>query len=292
MTVRESTHSSLVRAKTINGRPIHNLDAWYKFAPPKKPKIQWKDFRSAKELARAWLRGSTPEMPVEYSKLLSSLGLTSGFIPEVAIAEVEIRIDQFGGPRNSDLIVFGHSKKQPILLAVEAKADEGFAEPIADELEDLPEASNKPERVDRLVEAVLNRDVDDHVRTLRYQLLHSLAATAIEARNHKAKLGVLLIHEFISLSLDFEKVTTNASDLKAFVRTIPDWENETIVTGRLLHPIMLRGNKHVPGDQPVTIGKVRTLIPLDAEGRRQVPAGYDSKGRQFLVTSPATVVPH
>ena len=280
---------SVVRAKSLNGPMIRSIQEWYSLAPPKKPLIQWKDFRSAKELAQAWLRSSSPAMPVEYSELLRSHELTRNFVVENAFAEAKIRIDEFRNPRNSDMVVIGKSKRHPILLAIEAKADEEYADRIEDELKGLTANSNKPERVERLTAAVFARSVDQYVMSIRYQLLHSLAATAIEARKHQAKLGVLLIHEFISLKLDFEKVTENASDLKTFVRMVPGWENEVIVTGKLLPPIRLTGNKHVPNDQLVTIGKARTLIPLDAEGREQAAAGFIRRERQFLVPSPSTL---
>ena len=281
----------LIRAKSTDGAAIRCVQEWREHAPPKKPLIQWQDFRSAKELARSWLRYGVPSMPIEYSELLHSHKLTRRFEPEIAIAEVEIRIDEFFGPRNSDLVVIGKASRQPIVLAVEAKADEEFAKIIAAEMQRLSTKSNKPERMARLVAAILDRPLDTHVNSLRYQLLHSLAATAIKAREHEAKLGVLLIHEFISLKLDFEKVTANATDLKTFVRTIPGWENETVVTGQLLPPIKLRGNQDVPGDQLVTIGKVRTLVPLDAGERERGPAGFITRNRQFLVPSPSTIPP-
>lgn len=228
-------------------------------------------------------------MPVEYSQLLGSSRQTRGFLASIAYAEADIAIDGFSGPRNSDMVVLGETHHGRVCLAVEAKADESFAGTIREELLGLKEPSNKPDRVLRLSNAVLQRNVDEHVMMLRYQLLHSLAATAIEARRQNAELGVLLIHEFISLKLDFEKVTANATDLKTFVRTIPGWENETVVTGQLLPPVKLRGNQYVPGEQLVTIGKVRTLVPLDAGERERGPSGFITQSRQFLVPSPSTL---
>ena len=221
-------------------------------------------------------------MPVEYSQLLESSKQTQGFRTTIAFAEAEIAIDGFSGPRNSDMVVVGEAKEGRVCLAVEAKADETFAKTIKDELLGLSEASNKPNRISNLANAIFQRDLDEHVMTIRYQLLHSLAATAIESRRQNARLGVLLIHEFISLNLDFEKVARNAFDLKTFAKTIPGWENESVATGKLLPPITLRGNQYVPSDRLVTIGKIRTLIPLDADEREKVRAGYDTTSRQFV----------
>lgn len=280
---------SLLRAKSKDGPVIRSVQDWRQLAPPKRPLIQWQDFHSAKELAQAWLRDGSPAMPSEYATLLDGQAMTRRFKPECAIAEAEIRIDEFHGPRNSDMVVLGTTDRHPIVLAVEAKADEEFAGTIAEEMQGLPATSNKPERMARLVAAVLNRPFDASVNSLRYQLLHSLAATAIKARDHEAKLGVLLIHEFISLKLDFDKVVANAADLKNFVRMVPGWEQQTVVTGKLLPPVSLRGNKDVPSDQLITIGKVRTLVPNDAVERERLLSGFNRRSRQFLVASPSTI---
>ena len=278
------SHKSLdlIRAKSIDGPVIQSLDDWSKLAPPMQKEKHWKNFRSAKELAQAWLRDGVPSMPIEYVELLRSHKDTTGFKPTVGIAEAEIKIDEFGGPRNSDMVIIGNVREMQILLAVEAKADEEFAKPIADELKGLTAPSNKPDRVRRLAAGVLNRSVDSHVESLRYQLLHALAATAIEAKKHQAKLGILLIHEFISLTLDFEKVTRNSNDLKAFIQTVPGWQDADLSTGKLLPSITLPGNRHIPSDQYVTIGKVRTLLPLKSGDRQSPAVGFDKKCRQFL----------
>ncbi len=283
MTSKRNNLSDLIRAKTITGEIIRSLDDWLRLAPPRQGEAHWRDFRSAKELAQSWLRNGEPAMPIEYAELLRSHRDTRSFKPTVGIAEMEIRIDEFGGPRNSDMVVIGKSGRSKILLAVEAKADEEFAKTIADELRGLPPNSNKPERVARLAAGVLNRELDPSLTSLRYQLLHALAATAIEAKSHQAELGILLIQEFISLSVDFEKVTQNASDLKAFVQTVPGWTDADLSIGTLLPPITLNGNRYIPDDQLVMIGKVRTLLPLTLGNRQLPPFGFDKKRRQFLV---------
>lgn len=274
-----------VLAKSENGHRINSVETWLQYGGPKKGSKQWKEFRSALELARSWLRDDVPAMPVEYSHLLKTRRETRGFNPTLGLAEVEIAFDDLKPPRNSDMVVIGESKEGRAVLAVEAKADEPFAKLVSDELKDLAKTSGKPERIRRLAAAVLNREVDDHVRSLRYQLLHSLAATAVEARKHQANVGVLLIHEFISLTLNFDDFTRNANDLKTFVNSIPGWEHEQLATGRQLPPIMLTGNEHIPNDQLVTIGKVRTLIPLTADSREMPALGFDKKSHQFLAGS-------
>ena len=44
---------------------IHDLDSWFTHAPPEKGLAQWRDRYSAKEQAKAWLRGGSPAVPQE-----------------------------------------------------------------------------------------------------------------------------------------------------------------------------------------------------------------------------------
>lgn len=272
----------VVHAGAIDGTLIRSIDDWKQHAGPVGGAAHWQDYRSAKELAVSWFRSGSLTMPVEYTELLNQCNLTAEFQPSFGIAEMKIRLDEFPGPRNSDLVVVGTSKGQTVLLAIEAKADEEFAGLIGDELKGLPNDSNKPERIERLANAVFKSPINDHVKNLRYQLLHSLAATAIEAKKQNASVGVLLIHEFISLPLDFEKVTRNANDLKAFVQSVPDWRDAQLTTGKLLPPIPLYKTEDCPSGQLVTIGKVRTLLPLNSGNRKQPLAGYSTSTRQYL----------
>lgn len=271
----------VIRANRVDGEVIDCVTQWETLAPPRSSN-QWRDFRSAKELAQSCFREGLAQTPQEYLELLNSLNETRGFRPTVAYAEAEIDFDEFSGPRNSDLVVLGDSNRGKVCVAVEAKADEEFAKLIDKELQGLSRKSNKRERVKRLSAAVFQRRVDKKVKCLRYQLLHALAATAIEARKHKARLGVLLIHEFISLTLDFANVSGNAYDLQNFIKMVPGWENRRLEIGKLLPPIRLKGNQHIPSNQRVTIGKVRTLLPLDTLSRRRPDPGFDNRSKQYL----------
>lgn len=248
--------------KFENGREILDVDSWFRFAPPAKGAVQWKDYRSAKELARAWCRYGIPRLPEE---VLSILGhtRTRGLRVEQAVAEMEIPFDSFGGPRNADLAFWGNAQKERIVVTVEAKADEEFGKTIeVQRSSGKSNGSNIRTRVDSLLQRVMARELDDSNRSLRYQLFHALIATQELAETKDASLGVLLVHEFVSLDMDFDKYATNSQDLKDFVKTVPGWEEENLKAGKLLRPIKL------PGDTiDVTLGKVRTLIPFGSGGR-------------------------
>jgi len=253
-----------IHACDENGPVITGVDDWLQLAPPAGRARQWQDFRSAKELASEWFRSGHAQAPEELLALLSGSRATAGFAVDRAVAEMKIPLDGFAGnTRNSDLVAFGNSKAGAVVAAVEAKADEPFGQrSIGEELDACRNPrSNLPARIAQLSQAVFGRAVDAAIRPLRYQLLHALAATAIVASEYQAKVGVLVIHEFISLGLDFDRVVENANDLQAFVAAVPGWEQAEYKTGRLLPPIMLTGGGLVPANQAVTIGKIRTLLP-------------------------------
>jgi len=46
-----------VRIEGPNGRAILSVEDWRTYAPPKRGDVQWKDGRSAMELAKAWFGG-------------------------------------------------------------------------------------------------------------------------------------------------------------------------------------------------------------------------------------------
>ena len=59
-----------------------------------------------------------------------------------------------------------------------------------------------------------------------------------------------------------------SSALNRFVNEIPGWENQEVKCGSLLPWIELPGNAWIPNDDvKVSIGKVRTLLPVGGGGR-------------------------
>lgn len=252
--------------KTAAGCEITDLETWKKYAPPAQREIHWQEYRSAKELANAWCRKSKVCSPKEFTDLLSKRADTQSFKIEQAVAEMQIKFDQFpGGRRNADLALWGQSKKKKIAITVEAKADESYGNTIGKMVAGAKKKkkSNIEERISQLSRGIIGRDVDDSINPLRYQLFHALAATAVLAKEINARLGILVIHEFVSLNIDFDKLVENSNDLKLFVQAIPGWENKSLKTGRLLTPIRLTGSDYIPKDVWVSIGKIRTLVPLN-----------------------------
>ncbi|WP_298869260.1 hypothetical protein [uncultured Gimesia sp.] len=271
--------------KTEDGPTINTVDDWFTYAPPARGSFHWKDYRSAKELAQAYCRYGEIRCPEELTAILSGRNETKGLIIDNAIAEMEIAFDEFGGgKRNADLALWGKTKrKKPVVITVEAKADETAGPSVKQKLAEGAKIarSNIPKRVSQLSNGIMGKEVDDSIKSLQYQFFPALAATAVLAKDKQAKLGVLIIHEFISLTVDFDEVVKNANALNAFIRMIPQWENESLKSGKLLPFIKLPGSKSVPSDIYVSIGKIRTLIPLGAGGRKHITR---DNANQFILS--------
>lgn len=106
------------------------MQDWFSWAPPKMGERQWKDGRSAKELARSWFRKGFACPPDEIRQLLEE-----AFRTEIAFDEARpeciIELDDFRGEhRNCDLVVLCKAGMQPIAINIEAKADEPFGDTI------------------------------------------------------------------------------------------------------------------------------------------------------------------
>lgn len=235
---------------------------WFKFAPPKEGEKHWCDGRSAKELAKAWLRTGEPNVPEGLEALFESHTLTRELVIKKAIPERQTKLDDFRGEtRNSDLILIGTAEGIRMVVGIEAKADESFGPIIQDYLKKKTSTKSKvPERIDLLLRSIFARSSDERLAQLRYQLLHGLAGTLIEAKQQKASLAAFFVHEFISQETNPEKVQQNKADFERFVRTFPGLERTQIPSRILLGPIRVLGGQFVPDDIPVLIGKVTSNL--------------------------------
>ncbi|MBW3554819.1 MAG: hypothetical protein KY466_15005 [Gemmatimonadetes bacterium] len=72
------------------GRELTTLDQWHAAMPPRVRDRQWKDGRSAKELARAWVGTSSVVVPEELTRLLETDSEFSAVELHEAIPEAEV----------------------------------------------------------------------------------------------------------------------------------------------------------------------------------------------------------
>ena len=192
---------------------------------------QWKDGRSAKELAKAWF--PAPVIPAELSALLESSPVELGKINLCeGEPEVVVHFDPFRGPRNCDLLVHGSCQRGKIAISVEAKADEVFGLTVGSAFDDgeQTKGSNIPCRIRRLTLAVLGKPVES-CRELRYQLLYGTAAALSAAAKHDAAIAIFVVHEFVTECTEDAQLEQNAADLDKFVSTFrPPDLNEFAMT--------------------------------------------------------------
>lgn len=241
-------------------------------APPKS-EHQWVNGRSAKETARAWLQGGADNLPGDIEDLLNSHGDFGSVIRWAAEPEAKLRFDDFRGePRNSDLAVHAEDFRGKFLIAVEAKADEPFAEKVSDALSNALEryatntASKGIARIQQLARALFveRESGQSALKDLRYQLLTASAGALCEAERRGYSRSLLLIQEFITDRTLDRKHDRNSKDLGQFVARLSCGEYSSLKSGEIVGPI------HVPGDPLVSanvdfyVGKIsrnlRTVI--------------------------------
>ncbi len=272
-----------LRLENPSRQAIRSFGDWLPLAHPPDAAVEWKDFHSAKELARAYFRADSPAVPEEMVALLNSRPEAQGFQIDAAVAGKSIvAATHWAKKRYSDLLLYGHRGQESMVIVIEAVADQPFGDTIDDALMHGTNPDNpRPALIYDLSCAVFGRPIDAELRRLRYQLLHGLAATIIEAGNQRAAFAVFVVHEFLSLSLDFDGVMRNHKDLTEFVHSVPRWHGERLGCGTLLPPTTARGEMGVPSDIPFSLGRIRTLLPL-ASGGRQRPAAGMQANRQYL----------
>jgi uncharacterized protein DUF6946 len=244
-----------------SGHEIQSVEDWLRFAPPKMGKRQWKDGRSAKELARSWSRNGNLEPPIELVALLEAK-FGKGIIFDEAKPECIIELDEFVGEhRNCDLVVLCNVDAKRIVINVEAKADEPFGDVIGEYYDQkVGSGSNVPARIRQLSLALFGRVPDEAIRKLRYQLFHAAAATLIEARDNGAELALFLVHEFRSKNLKIKKLAQNDADWQNFVHAFPELTTARVEENMILGPVSVRGHGRVPHSVPLHLGKLITEL--------------------------------
>jgi hypothetical protein len=145
------------------------------------------------------------------------------------------------------------------LIGIEAKADESFGDNIGDyyDRQKANGRSNVPKRIENLASALF-RDLDPRIRELRYQLLHGLASTLIEAHNRHCDAALFVVHEFLSERLRLKNVQRNGKDWLRFTEAlgINGSGNPKAAWG----PIYVPGGGFVPADIPLYGGKIQTQL--------------------------------
>ena len=223
MTTLNSEASSGVIAK--DGRRLTTLEEWHRYAPPK-GRTHWKDGRSAKENARLWL-GAAPGLPPGIPEVLRSCGSNGVVRSWSAKPEARVKFDAVRGePANIDVLVKAEDEYGPIVIGIEAKADETFGSTVGNTLSRAQQRLARDPRskgVERIRQLLTTFGLDvqrSEVVDLRYQLLTVTAATLAEAHRQSAQRAFVIVHEFITPLTTAKKRASNTHDLCCFLRTV------------------------------------------------------------------------
>jgi hypothetical protein len=239
---------------------VASVEDWFDEWPPQMGLRQWQNGKSAKELAKAWFKSpGHAAVPPGFRSLLESHPATRELVIESVIAESKIPLDA-GRPRHSDLVMTGNAMGVPVLIHVEAKADEAFARSCEDAWgaalrRDGPNSA-LPDRMSRLChllfgtknfERALENMPASH-RQLRYQLLYGVAATILDAARQRITTAAFVVHELLPEDmtqpfyrddgtprplLKARQVKRNAQDFQLFLGTLTRDRVDELPVGQL-----------------------------------------------------------
>ena len=252
MTAAERRHSHAVGTVHKGDRPLTTIDQW-----PRRD-IHWKDGYSAKENARAWI-DAAPSLQPDIAQILAACRGIGPLRQWRAEPEARVAIDTYPGPPNIDLLLVAEDDYGPVVIAIEAKADETFGQTLDQRARAAARASKPSSKVVDRIGDLLDRfglDIKQpHVPQLRYQLLTATAAVLTEADRRSSERAVLIVHEFVTPSTHPERRKRNAAALDLFLATALDRQGH-LSPGDVTDPILL-----MKGPPTLYVGKARTVVP-------------------------------
>lgn len=196
---------------------INTIDDWFNAFPPMGGESQWKDGRSAKELAR-YFTSSLPRVPSELEALLGHFTEASTTFDWLAEHETSFSAHGLGlgEGRNHDAILWNSE----LFVGIEAKADEPFGNLYLN-AEYAAASQNKKGRIEGLSRMIFGKDLPSESKHLRYQLLTATGAVLLEAKERGLSKALLLVIEFHSEgSYSPEKAQQNQSDMLTFLQAV------------------------------------------------------------------------
>lgn len=232
-----------------------SVDDWHRFAPPKR-KVHWKDGRSAKETARAWI-AAAPRMPPDIERTIGAYPDVGPLLRWHADPEARVPIDPYRGEQpNIDLLVVAEDERGPVVVVIEAKADETFGCQLADQHRTAKAArasncrSKALDRIEDLLDRFHLNLGQDQVPLLRYQLFTAVAAALAEAERRSSDRALFVVHEFVTSLTRSDRRERNAADLDSFV-SIALHSDTHVGDGEIAGPFLIQGLS-------LYLGKART----------------------------------
>lgn len=191
---------------------ITDIDSWLELSPPMGGLKQWKDGRSAKELAQ-YMTKSYPIVPEEVENLLLNFTLADSEFEWDAeyVTSFEKHGLGKGEGRNHD----GMMVNKDIFVGIEGKADESLGNLLGEELENA--SDNKMLRINGMMNMLFDDSPENH-KNIRYQLITASTATLLEAKERGLSKALLLVLVFKKKgSYSDLKIERNNADIINFL---------------------------------------------------------------------------
>lgn len=204
-------------AMQLNSNGVSTLDDWFRAFPPTGGEVQWKDGRSAKELAKYFIN-TLPQVPTELEDLLAHFTDSNASFDWLAEEETNFAAHGLGlgEGRNHDAVLWN----EELFVGIEAKADEPFGSLYLD-AEYAAASQNKKGRIEGLSRMIFGKDLPEDSAHLRYQLLTATGAVLLEAKERGLSKALFVVLEFHSEgSYSPEKAQQNQTDLLMFLQSV------------------------------------------------------------------------
>jgi len=215
---------------------IDSLDKWFELCPPMKKEDHWKDYRSAKEMAKFWLNKDNPE---EFKRFIQKA--IPDFTYDYIIPEFPSNFDSYGSPRKHDLLIADKFSKA--IITVEGKADEPFGSEefgkCLIETIKIKNLKNNSKAFDRMINLYLNYfHSNGYIFSIMYQLLYWFAGSLIDAIKEDTNNFIMVLQEFKSNNTNSEKICKNHNDFENFIEFISEGKNKSIENRQIIGPLM------------------------------------------------------
>ena len=137
--------------------------------------------------------------------------------------EKGVKFDEYQRESQRDMVIQGETAKgRKVFITIEAKVAETFGGTIKSELHAAKKyleehsKSKRAERIEKVYKDLLGSNNNIENSELRYQLFHAAASTAHEMSD----LGVMLVVELLSDSINKRSLQRNKDDFKAFMEAL------------------------------------------------------------------------
>ena len=214
-------------------QPLKSAHEWKYLL--KDPSLQWKDGKSAKELAKYW--ANHQDIPAELNHLFKNEDISLVFL----FPEYKVPMPAVGGDSHNDLYVLATSKNGLIVIMIESKAGESFGKIISEwylqkERGNKDKGVNAASRLNSMLQELglgqYARAPYEEIGDYRYQLFHRTLSALTEAKRVKAKRAIVLIQSF-------ENDPLSQEDFFKYVRLFVPQEKMT--SGSLIGPVGISG---------------------------------------------------